>query len=334
MYLCHLGLRNYAWKTRLLSFYMEKWMYAGFWFTLHHLSEFRSSTRSRDKFDICHISFAVFFFQVIYIYIYTFQKVSNHFHLTRWYSLYLSSLYFDTTPDLFLWISHGKIHKSRHGDEGFAVSVSLHCRLLVFSLSSAFCCHSGPQKTEDKRRRCVSCTHTLPVGDQTQADVLCYCWHESMFMFCGSGTFLLVFRSLQVTDEMRRTDSQPGRRRGKNDIWHFCLFKTCIAILCCFFTASPKANQRYSNAVTPSQSSSAEFSKRASQMHRVIWYVQISSQQAQSLPHFYGFLPHLQKEALTYRPQSVGHDSLVQYRKLWLALRHEPQSHDAHSRLP
>lgn len=36
------------------------------------------------------------------------------------------------------------------------------------------------------------------------------------------------------------------------------------------FTASPKANQRYSNAVTPSRSSSAEFSKRASEMHRVI----------------------------------------------------------------
>lgn len=84
----------------------------------------------------------------------------------------------------------------------------------------------------DKRRRCVSCTHTLPAGDQTQTDVLCYCRHKGALAFCRSGTLLLVFASSQVTDETSELilNSAFGGERMTFDILLLSL-ETCVATL-------------------------------------------------------------------------------------------------------
>lgn len=129
----------------------------------------------------------------------------------------LRSLYFDTSPDLLLSVSHRKIHESRH-DEGFArrQCLSPPPPPWFFSpLSSAFCCHCGPQQTNAGvvchvrtrfpsviKRRLTSCVI---------ADI------KARWRSAGAGH--CFWSSLLAGDRRdERTDSQLGVRRGRNDI--------------------------------------------------------------------------------------------------------------------
>lgn len=109
--------------------------------------------------------------------IYTFEKVSS-----RLRDLSVSPAC-TLTPVQTCFSEH---HRERLMRAVVALKASLAVSVSAVSSRSRPLCvaTAARQETEDKRRRRVSCRHTLPVADQTPSDVSCCCQHESALAFC------------------------------------------------------------------------------------------------------------------------------------------------------